>query len=263
MTILEILLWGWLGTGLLMLVLWMIQRARGDASLVDAGWAAGLGAMAVACAALGPGDASRRLLLGTLAGLWGGRLAVYLLLNRVVGKPEDGRYRKLRESWGPRAQPYFFAFFQVQAMLDVLFALPFAAVAFNAVPGPTALDLAGAAVILVSIAGESLADAQLAAFRRDPANRGRTCRRGLWRYSRHPNYFFEWMHWFAYPLMAVGSPYWALSLAGPLLMSFFLFKVTGIPATEAQALASRGDDYRDYQRTTSAFFPWFPKGPRS
>src|SRR5262249_38496991 len=91
-------------------------------------------------------------------------------------------------------------------------------------------------------------------------NAGRTCRAGLWRYSRHPNYFFEWTHWFAYPLLAVGAGgvFW-LSAIGPVIMLLMLYRVSGIPFTEAQALRSRGDDYRDYQRTTSAFVPWFPK----
>jgi hypothetical protein len=94
---------------------------------------------------------------------------------------------------------------------------------------------------------------------RIPANRGRTCRAGLWRYSRHPNYFFEWLHWWSYPLLAWGSPEWWLTLLGPALMLYTLLKVTGIPYTEQQALASRGDDYRAYQRSTSALFPGFPK----
>lgn len=260
MSLVTLILWGWAALALAMAVLWAFQRAWNDASAVDAGWAAGLGSFAVALAALGRGDPARRALLGILAGLWAFRLALYLLVNRVLGKPEDGRYRSLREKWGPRAQPYFFVLFQMQALLDAIFALPFAAAAYN--PSPLGLwDYLGAAVILLSVAGETLADTQLAAFRRDPANKGKTCRRGLWRLSRHPNYFFEWLHWFAYPLMAVGSPYWPLTLLGPALMSLFLLKVTGIPATEAQALATRGDDYRDYQRTTSAFFPWIPKKP--
>jgi steroid 5-alpha reductase family enzyme len=105
-----------------------------------------------------------------------------------------------------------------------------------------------------------LADRQLTRFRADPANKRKTCRRGLWRYSRHPNYFFEWLLWTSYVPLSWGSPIFALSLLGPGLLFLFLTRVSGIPPTEAQALASRGDDYRAYQRTTSAFFPWFPRG---
>jgi steroid 5-alpha reductase family enzyme len=103
-----------------------------------------------------------------------------------------------------------------------------------------------------------LADRQLARFKRRPESRGKTCREGWWRYSRHPNYFFEWLHWWSYVLLAAGSPWWVLTLIGPALMLLFLFKVTGIPATEAQASVSRSD-YAEYRRTTSAFIPWFPK----
>jgi steroid 5-alpha reductase family enzyme len=111
----------------------------------------------------------------------------------------------------------------------------------------------------VAVGGETLADRQLAAWRAAPANDGRTCRSGLWRYSRHPNYFFEWLHWWTYIPLAWGSPWWWLTLLGQALMLFTLFKVTGIPHTERQALASRGEDYRAYQRSTSVFIPWFPK----
>jgi steroid 5-alpha reductase family enzyme len=119
--------------------------------------------------------------------------------------------------------------------------------------------VAGIAVWVASIAGESIADRQLARFRADPAHRGRTCRAGLWRYSRHPNYFFEWLHWFTYVALAVGSPLPWLSLAGPIVMYVFLRWVSGIPFTEAQALRTRGEDYRRYQQSTPLLFPWFPR----
>jgi len=106
--------------------------------------------------------------------------------------------------------------------------------------------------------GESMADRQLAHFRAQPANRGKTCRDGFWRYSRHPNYFFEWLHWFAYVALAVGSPVGWLAWSGPLVMFLFLRFVSGVPYTETQALRSRGDEYRRYQRDTPMFFPWFP-----
>ena len=112
---------------------------------------------------------------------------------------------------------------------------------------------------MVAVAGEALADRQLAAFQADPGSRGGTCRAGLWPYSRHPNYFFEWLTWVAYAAFALPSPWGWTFVCAPLLMLFLRFRVTGIPMAEEQALRSRGDDYREYQRTTSAFFPWFPK----
>ncbi|HSS65063.1 MAG TPA: DUF1295 domain-containing protein, partial [Gammaproteobacteria bacterium] len=106
--------------------------------------------------------------------------------------------------------------------------------------------------------GESIADAQLSRFRRDPRNRGKVCRTGLWRYSRHPNYFFEWLHWWAYALIGLGSPHWWVPLTGLAVVYVFLTRVTGIPFTEQQSLRSRGDAYRRYRETTNAFFPWPP-----
>lgn len=240
-------------------VLWYVQRAKGDAGIVDAGWAFGLALLAVWYAVTSPGDGTRRVLVALLGAAWGLRLAGYLFVNRVLGPEEDGRYQILRNRWGEDAQKWFFIFFQIQASWSVLFSIPFLVVAHNPSPGLTAWDFGGIALWLFAVGGETLADMQLARWRADPANKGRSCRAGLWRYSRHPNYFFEWVHWWAYVLLAVGLSWGWVSLAGPIVMLVFLFKITGIPYTEMRALESRGDDYREYQRSTSAFIPWFPK----
>ncbi|MFI4958583.1 MAG: DUF1295 domain-containing protein [Lysobacterales bacterium] len=246
----------WLLAALMMSLGWLWQRPRSNAGIVDALWAAGVGGSAVLFALLGDGDVWPRVILAVLGGLWGTRLAAHLW-KRVRGEPEDGRYQNLRAHWHG-SQFKFFLFFQFQALLIVLFSLPFLAVALN----PHGFDpgmLFGIAIWLVSVIGESIADAQLARFRADPANHGHTCRAGLWRYSRHPNYFFEWVHWFAYVCIAIGSPIAWLAWAGPLVMVVFLRWISGIPYTETQALRSRGDDYRAYQRSTSMLIPWFPK----
>ena len=235
---------------------WRWQRTHANAGIVDVLWAAGVGGSAVLLAITGSGTPWTRLLLAVLGGLWGSRLAVHLW-RRVRGEAEDGRYRSLRAHWRG-SQWKFFAFFQFQAVLVVLFALPFVAVSRNPVASGLWLPVA-LAIWLLGMIGESVADAQLARFRNDPANRGRTCRAGLWRCSRHPNYFFEWLHWFAYVGLAIGSPIAWLAWSGPLLMYVFLRWISGVPYTEAQALRSRGEDYRDYQRTTPMLIPWFPK----
>jgi steroid 5-alpha reductase family enzyme len=246
----------WLLAAVMMTLGWQWQRRRANAGIVDVLWAAGVGGSAVLLAITGSGTPWTRLLLAVLGGLWGSRLAVHLW-RRVRGEPEDGRYRNLRAHWHG-SQWKFFAFFQFQALLVVLFALPFVAVARN--PHISGWWLSAAAAIwLLSVIGEAIADAQLAGFRNNPINRGRTCREGLWRYSRHPNYFFEWLHWFAYVCLAVGSPIAWLAWSGPLVMYVFLRWISGVPYTEAQALRSRGDDYRDYQRSTPMLIPWFPK----
>jgi steroid 5-alpha reductase family enzyme len=192
-----------------------------------------------------------------MAALWGVRLAIYLLFTRVIGQPEEGRYVQLRREWGGNLPLKFLAFFQFQALLCIVLSTPFLVAALNARPRLSFLEYAAAALWLFAFAGELLADRQLHAFKANPANRGRTCRAGLWKYSRHPNYFFEWLIWVAFALFAMSSPYGYLALVSPLLILFFLFRVTGIPATEAQALRTKGEDYRQYQRTTSAFVPWF------
>lgn len=254
--IVKLLLILWAAMSAIMAALWYVQKIRSDAGVVDVVWAFGLGSAALLFALAANGSLTRRMLFLAVTGVWSLRLAFYLLFNRVIGKGEDGRYRKLRQEWGAKAQQNFFIFFQMQALFVVLFAIPFGPVVFNADPQLSAWSVAGACVGFGAILGEALADAQLARFRADPANKGRTCRAGLWGYSRHPNYFFEWTHWFAYVLMGVGGPYWWLTWFGPAVMLLFLYRMTGIPFTEKQALASRGDDYREYQRTVSAFVPW-------
>ncbi len=256
------LAWIALASSVLMAALWQVQRMRQDASLVDAGWAAAIGGAAIALALLGDGNQLRRLVAGTLGTCWSLRLTTHLLRDRVIGKPEDGRYAMLRASWGAHAQRNFFLFFQLQAGFAVAFACPFLAIAADPRHFGGATDLAGLALWLAALALVSSADRQLARWRADPANQGRTCRGGLWRYSRHPNYFGEWLLWCSYILIAWGGPQWWLALATALLLLVLLLGVTGIPYTEKRALASRGDDYRSYQRATSPFIPWFPTKER-
>lgn len=253
---------GGVGLGLLFAAMWLWQQKHRDAGIVDVGWAFGLGALAVYYGLAGDGHPARRLLVGVLGGAWGLRLAWHLLVDRVLGKPEDGRYQTLRAGWGRRAPVAFFIFFQAQAALDLLLSVPFLLACRNPAPALRPVEWAGALLWLCALAGEAVADRQLAAWRANPAHRGRTCRAGLWRWSRHPNYFCEWLIWCAYALIALPAPHGVWALGAPALILFFLFRVTGIPTTEAQALRSRGDDYRRYQRETSVFIPWFPRsGP--
>ncbi|MDZ7747605.1 MAG: DUF1295 domain-containing protein [Halofilum sp. (in: g-proteobacteria)] len=248
---------GWLAMAVIMAALWAVQWRTRNAGIVDVCWALGVGILGVAFAALAAGDPARRALIGACAGLWGLRLGGYLLA-RVRAEAEDGRYQALRRRWGARTQPCMFAFFQVQALWAVLFAIPMLVAAGNPAPAGWA-DALGVAIWLVAVGGEVTADRQLARFRRDPANRGGVCSVGLWRYSRHPNYFFEWLHWWAYVAFGLAGPYGWITLMGPLLMLVFLLKVTGVPPTEARALESRGEAYRAYQRTTNRFFPGPPR----
>lgn len=245
---------GWAMMAALMFGLWLVQRRTRNAGIVDIAWSFGTGLMGVWFAWCADGDPARRWLVAALAGLWGVRLGAYLF-RRVMREAEDGRYTMLRERWGEDTQRKLFFFFQLQAAWAVLFALPMWVAADNPAPGLGWQDLLGAAVWLIAVIGESVADAQLDAFRKQPANRGKVCDRGLWRYSRHPNYFFEWIGWWSYVLIAIDGPYAWTALGGPIVMYVFITRVTGIPLTEAQAIRSRGDAYRRYQQTTNALFP--------
>ncbi len=246
-----------LGAWVAMTLVWWLSWRTRNAGYVDVAWSYLMGAAAAWYAYIGTGALVPRVLVAVMAGLWGLRLGTHLL-RRVAGETEDGRYAYMRGAIGDDQRKWY-AFFVFQAGLTVLFSLPFWVVAGNATEGFTPWAIAAIAVWLISVSGESIADAQLARFRHDPANKGRVCDVGLWRYSRHPNYFFEWLHWFAYVLLAVGAPWSGLTWLGPVLMLASLLWVTGIPFVEAQSLRSRGDSYRQYQRRTSMFIPWFPR----
>jgi steroid 5-alpha reductase family enzyme len=201
------------------------------------------------------------VVVAVVAGTWGLRLAVHIAI-RVARGPEDPRYLMLRSEWKTDLPARFLRFFMVQAVVDVLLSVPFLLMARDASPFGRATEIAGVALWVVSLAGESLADAQLARFKADPANRGRVCRVGLWGASRHPNYFFEWLLWCAFALMASGAPWGWVSWGAPAMMLYFLLRVTGIPLTEQQAVRSKGEEYRRYQREVSAFVPWTQRTTR-
>jgi steroid 5-alpha reductase family enzyme len=243
----------------MMFALWLIHLLIRNAAIVDVGWATALATLAIFYAVEGPGYSARKWAIAAMAGFWGLRLAVYLFFSRVVGKPEEGRYIQLRKEWKTHLPLRFLFFFEFQALLTVLLSLPFLLASLNTAAPLRTLEKIGAAIWLVSICGEAVADYQLNRFRKNPANGGKTYRGGLWAYSRHPNYFFEWMIWVGYAVFAVGSPWGWLGLISPALMLYFLLSSTGIAATEAQALRTRGPEYRAYQRTTSTFIPWFRK----
>ena len=242
-----------------MFVLWLIHFPLRNAAIVDFGWGFNLALLGVGYAVFGTASPTRAAMLGVMTAIWGLRLALYLLFDRIIGHPEEGRYQELRRQWKTNIELKFLGFYQFQALLCVLMATPFLLAAANPRPEIHILEWLGAALWLIGFSGEATADAQLAAFKKDKSNKGRTCQNGLWHHSRHPNYFFEWTIWVAFAIFTTASPYGYLGWISPVLMLYFLLNVTGIPATEAQALRSRGDEYRKYQQSTSAFIPWFPK----
>ena len=241
-----------------MAVLWVVQVRIGDASHVDVAWAALVACAAILYALLADGDVGHRVLAAVLASVWGFRLGAYLFFNRVLGKEEDGRYRALRAKWGSSANAKFFAFFQAQALFVVFFSLPFAFIALDPASAFGVVVWLGVALWAIGNAGTIASDRQLARWRANPGNEGKTARDGLWGWSRHPNYFFEWVNWCGNALVATTAPWGWIAWAVPAGLLFLLFRVTGIPVTEAQALRSR-TDYAEYQRTTSAFVPLPPR----
>ena len=239
---------------------YLLARHLDNYGIVDIAWSYALGGAALFYALLGPGWPVRRALIGALAAIWSLRLGTHLLVRVAHHHPEeDSRYVQLRRDWHGAFALKMAGFFQLQALSAAALAVPFLLASLNPAPALHPLELAGAALWLVAISGEALADAQLAAFKRDPAHRGMVCAAGLWRYSRHPNYFFEWLVWVAYFVFACPSPWGWAAIFSPVCILWFLLAVTGIPMAEKQSLRSKGDAYRAYQRATSAFVPWFPR----
>lgn len=239
-------------------LVWAICVRIGNYGFLDAIWSLSVAFLAPLYALIGAGNPARKLAFTAVGMAWSLRLGLYILLRVWRHHPqEDKRYRTLREQWpGPLR---FLLFFELQALIAVLFSLPFLLAAINPQPELGALELAGLALALCATAGEALADWQAQRFKRDPGHRALVVNVGLWRYSRHPNYFFESLVWWGFCIAALSSPHGWITLACPVLMLFFLLRVTGIPLTEKHSLESRGDAYREYQRTTSRFIPWFPK----
>jgi steroid 5-alpha reductase family enzyme len=239
----------------LQFALWLGQVRTHDASHVDVGWAYGVGLLAVVYALLGDGSAAHRALAAVLVGLWSLRLGTFVL--RRLGGEEDRRYADMRRRYGVKANRNFLVFFQAQAGFVAAFSLPALWIADDG-GGLGAVEWLGAAIWAVGVAGEWTADGQLQRWK--AAHPGVTARGGLWRYSRHPNYFFEWVTWLGVATVAAANGPWGwVAFATPAFLLVLILFVTGIPPSEKQALRARGDDYRRYQRETSAFVPWFPK----
>jgi steroid 5-alpha reductase family enzyme len=245
--------------GITMLALFLVQLRTSNAAYVDVGWAYNLGLLALLYAILGSAPLVPRVTFAAMGVFWSLRLGTHIL-RRVVGQPEEGRYAALRAHWKHNTAVKFFLFFEGQAFLDVLLSLPFVIVSIDSgLPRALSpLQFAAIALFLLATFGESIADFQLERFKATAA-RHDVCDTGLWRFSRHPNYFFEWLIWIAYAFFATPAHLGWLVWSAPIIMLIFLLKVTGIPYTEMQALRSKGERYAHYQQTTSIFIPWFKK----
>jgi steroid 5-alpha reductase family enzyme len=254
-----------LGLALIMAAAWAIAVRTGNSGWADAFWtySIGLGGLVAALVPLEgvARDGTRALVVAALVVVWSLRLGTHIV-RRTLGGGDDPRYAQLRKDWGESWKTQLLLFLEIQAACALLLVLAVMAAANNPAPfGP--FDILGILVAVVAIIGEGLSDAQLRAFTRDLANKGKVCDVGLWGLSRHPNYFFEWLYWLAYPhlgiSLVVAHPWGWFTLVAPVLMYVLLVHLSGIPPLEQHMLRSRGDAFRAYQQRVSAFWP-VPKG---
>ena len=241
-----------------------MQRRDGRWGWADVFWTFGTGSLGAALALVPAGVGAapgRRALVALMALIWALRLGSHILTRTLTGPP-DPRYAKLDREWGANARSRMFWFLQAQAVTVALLALSIFAAAQAPRPAFDWRDGLGALLLLVAVGGEALSDAQIKRFTHDPANKGKICDTGLWRYSRHPNYFFEWLGWFAYPLIGLGLtayPWGLATLFAPALMYWLLVHVSGVPPLEEHMRRTRPDTFAAYAARTSLFVPLPPK----
>ena len=247
----------------IMLCCWVIVTYNHRAGLVDVAWSFSIAFNVIwAALFLNTAPMSVRVFIGLASSIWFLRLTWHLLRRYRHEAEEDRRYANMRCAMGAFQHLGFLAFFMFQAGLAILFSYPMLALLSTTQmqwnDWSSWVLISAALIMLVAFMGESLADHQLYRFKQNPAHQGKTMDQGLWKYSRHPNYFFEWLHWFAYPILGLAAGLYVLWIY-PVLMWLFLYYITGIPFSEQQALRHRGQNYRDYQQRTSMFIPWQPK----
>jgi steroid 5-alpha reductase family enzyme len=242
-----------------MLVVWSVSLVRRDASVVDVWWGPGFLWIALVALALAGEAHPRRSLIVAMTALWGLRLGLYLAW-RNHGAGEDPRYGAMRRRWGARfAWVSLGTVFALQGVLQWLVSAPIQLAVFA--PGPAvlgALDAAGVGLFAIGLGFETVGDLQLARFRADPANAGRVLDHGLWRYTRHPNYFGDCLVWWGIFAVAAATPAGPWTIASPLLMTFLLLRVSGVALLERSLVRTR-PAYRDYIERTSAFLPRPPR----
>ena len=250
-----------------MALAWYVQRETGKSGWIDTFWSYGIGIAGVSLAllvplAMGNPISARQWLAAALCALWSGRLGTHIL-TRTLSGGDDPRYAQLKKEWKKGAEARLFWFLQIQALCGFVLSLAVFIAAQNPAPGLRLIDWLGAGLLLVAIAVEGIADRQLKAFVADKKNKGKVADIGLWSYSRHPNYFFEWLGWFAYVVIAFNATgnywWWPLALLAPAMMYWLLVHASGIPPLEEHMLRTRGAQFRAYQARVNAFFP----GPRN
>jgi steroid 5-alpha reductase family enzyme len=250
-----------LAVAIAMLALWVVSLVLRDASIVDIWWGLGFVLIAATAFAVGEGgDPGRRALVLVLTAAWGLRLGGYLLW-RNWGAGEDPRYQAMRRHFGARFPLVSLAsVFGLQGVLMWFVSLP-VQVAMASPGSLGALDAVGTLTVAIGLGFESVGDLQLARFKADPANAGRVMDRGLWRYTRHPNYFGDCLAWWGLFAIALSTPAGVYTVLSPVLMTFLLLRVSGVALLE-RSIGKRRPEYAAYQARTSAFVPLPPRGKR-
>lgn len=238
----------------LMTGVWLLQLKNKNAGIVDIVWALSFMVVAFVYSFFTEGYQVRQYIVLTLVSAWCLRLGMHLFI-RNWGKEEDLRYTQLRKEWGPHANRNLFFFFEFQAITAAALSVPLIWILSNPSLEFSIIELMGYVLILIAIIGEGIADYQLQQYKK-AAVKGGICDIGLWNYSRHPNYFFEWLVWVGIFFIAVPAQYGWISIYCPVLMWHFLNNVTGVKITEEHMVKTRGEKYLNYQRSTSAFIPW-------
>ena len=238
---------------------YLIARKVKLMAIVDTIWTVGLGISALVYHAVANLESIRSWVVLLIICLWSFRLSYHLFRDRIFTGQEDPRYKALAKYWALKSARNFYFLFLAQIIFIALFLCPVIIAMQNPQPIWAWTDTLGILIAISAMVGEWVADHQLATFRAKPDNKRSVCKDGLWRYSRHPNYFFEWLHWFAYFSFAVGSSSVWFALVGPIAIFIFLRFLTGVPYAEMSSLKSRGDAYRQYQSSTNAFFPWIKR----
>lgn len=226
-------------------------------SIVDMGWGSGFVLVAFVILISQGAYVERNLLITLLVTIWGGRLTYYIV-RRNWGKPEDFRYAKWRKEWGkwlvPRA---FLQIFMLQGVLMLIIGYPIIVVNANPQPGLNFIDYLGLLIWITGFIFESVGDKQLAEFKKDPANKGHVIQSGLWKYTRHPNYFGEATMWWGIFLLTISVPLGWSAVISPLTITLMLLYVSGVPMLEKKY--KDNPEFQEYARRTNKFFPWFPK----
>ena len=254
----EVVLGAAIAIACMMIAVWAISLVMRDASIVDIAWGSGFVLVAWVSYWLSDGNSTRSLLLTVLTTIWGLRLAFYLA-KRNLGHGEDFRYQSMRRKHGDRfAIVSLYTVFGLQGLLMFIVSLPVQLGQVREEPGFGIIGVLGVLVWGVGIYFEAVGDAQLARFKRDPANTGKIMDQGLWRYTRHPNYFGDSCVWWGLGLIAAESSLGIYGLIGPAVMTFLLVKVSGAAMLD-RAMLKRKPGYEYYVATTSGFIPRPPR----